>query len=221
MLKSCRLMLLCVTLKDKNTGKLLQNRTRRHFDPFTGPVMRLIIHHQHFMQVIMHVLRHTPPPALLTQWEPLGASLSWRAHVNLTWTTSDNKTKAINLRWYWPGGRGTRTLSANAGKRRRFSACLWLGTRWRLWHADLWRLNRGGCHTGEWWRRAPIAEMGSRRVCVVLCEDQKGCENTHWAETTHSAASTLHTTAAWCHLPAFWRIKTDNIELKLGRLDYF
>lgn len=58
----------------EQSTKIQSEAQSRHFDPFTAPVMQLIIHHQHFMRVIMHVLKGNAAAAAPVLGTPLSST---------------------------------------------------------------------------------------------------------------------------------------------------
>ncbi len=107
-------------------------------------------HHACLKARLCTVLRQPESPS-----EPPYPASTCQSHLN----DPDNKTKAINL-WYWLGGRVGDNTDAicERQQRRRFSARGWLETRRLLWHADLRRLNRSGCH--RWQMMTLSADRG-------------------------------------------------------------
>lgn len=124
-------------------------------------------HHACFKRQRRRRCTRTGDPPLLH----IRRALIRRAHVNLTWTTpiTRQKQSISDIGWVGEsrGGVDNTDDISQRQQRRRFPARGWLGTRRLLWHADLRRLNRGGCH--RWQMMTASADRGRWDLGVFVC----------------------------------------------------
>lgn len=166
-------------------------------------------HHACFKRQRRRRCTRTGDPPLLH----IRRALIRRAHVNLTWTTPITRQKQSISDIGWVGeSRGgvdnTGDISQRQ-QRRRFPARGWLGTRRLLWHADLRRLNRGGCH--RWQMMTASADRGRWDLGVFVCVRIRAavlmqntatlCTHTHTETTSHTHTNIhtlyVHTAGRW------------------------
>lgn len=165
-------------------------------------------HHACFKRQRRRCTRTGDPPLL-----HIRRALIRRAHVNLTWTTpiTRQKQSISDIGWVGEsrGGVDNTDDISQRQQRRRFPARGWLGTRRLLWHADLRRLNRGGCH--RWQMMTASADRGRWDLGVFVCVRIRAavlmqntatlCTHTHTETTSHTHTNIhtlyVHTAGRW------------------------